>query len=124
METIWLDIVKERLRRKCESPLTKYLQKVVSKTGPYLTKNMDDNQNIIQTVPLVYHYKLKSFNYEKGIVSPNTSLKIAPLSTILLNKQDTIVRHTKNSKESDKFSELWPGLSQFEKSYKKYCKGE
>lgn len=124
METIWLKIVKERLRRHCESPVTKYLEKLNNTTNFLKTNREFAGENTSVNVPIVYQYKFQNIKREKRIFNLKNSLKV-PLSMILLNKQNNILNCTKTSTNFvfNKF-DTWPGFKEFEELYKNHSKGK
>lgn len=124
MENNWLQILKERLRRKCESSVTKYFQNVLDKTGIFnRCKEYENSLEISVNIPVVYQYKLKNMDDNEPLTR-NKSSKMAPLSTMLLNKDKSIVNCNFTSDKFVSTTDTWQGFGQFEESYKKYSQGE
>lgn len=123
METIWLDIVKERLRRNSESPLTKYVQRVNESVIFIKGNTKQKSESISANIPIVYQYKFLNMKCDNRALNLNGSSKVVPLSMILSNKQTTIVGRDDSATKTVDEIHIWQGFSHFEEAYKKYFKG-
>lgn len=124
MEKNWLEIIKERLRRNCESSVTKYFQHFLDNNGIFKrSKECKDGLEISVNIPIVYQYKFDNSNSNEPLTR-NSSQKMAPLSMILLNKKNSIVSCNFTANKFVSTTDTWHGFGQFEESYKKYTQGE
>nr|CAI5829016.1 unnamed protein product [Callosobruchus analis] len=127
-ERIWKVIVQERLRRNCESSLTKFYNRVYKKADldPENT-NTVVNDTILK-LPLVHRFKAKK-EPDKNNTPPVNYL---PLTMILIeNQKSNGITFPKEAngekenqnivKENSKFK--WPGLVEVIESYRIYAKG-
>lgn len=132
MENIWKEIVKERLRRKCESSLTKYSKKFFENI------KFDTNStstNFCLEMPLIHEYKSPNMLLPYNIEDCNTpvvnkSLNYAPLTMVLIENQNCKstynflsenIKENKTAKVEQKVK--WPGMLEVMESYKRYSKG-
>lgn len=109
MERSWVEIIKERLRRSCDSPLTKYLQIVVNKSEIF-------NPYKARTVPTAFHCKLRNIKQDNKRLC---NIFLAPSSRILFDKQNSLFNYSFNT-----INDTWQGFGQFVKSYKQFSKGK
>ncbi|XP_056636791.1 uncharacterized protein LOC130445255 [Diorhabda sublineata] len=121
LEKNWAEVIKDRLKRNCESSVTKYAEKLNKKmSGSAKEKIFDD---LISKLPLVHQYKTEK--REETIHYNNT----LTLSKILSQNQ--------NSPKNDKFEGSkeniwlkkedcnrfkWPGVLEIIEAYKRYSK--
>lgn len=120
-EKNWLEIIKERLRRNCDSSLTKYLQ-IVNKNGilPEMNYQLHDDPQNSGNIPMAYHFKLRNTKLkDKGLC--NNFLKIIPPSRILLDKQNTLFTC---SFAFNTINGTWQGCGQFVESYTQFSKSK
>lgn len=123
METIWLEIVKERLRRNCQSSLIKYLQQTYHKSDVTIEKDNEHMKSLLSiNVPIVSQHKFQISKNMKEML-PKDFRKMTPLSMILLNKTNNITSSWDYTSTSE-HTRTWQGFGEFKESYKKYSKGE
>lgn len=142
MEKTWIKIVEERIRRNCESALTKYTiksykkHKAVSKLKPngLIEKNHNNNSSDLAfKIPIVHQYgqTISALKKEESLSGvKNIEYNYVPLTMVL-------VEHPKNNKsvqsdikveeikteETEKSVKKWPGIAEIMESYQAFSKG-
>lgn len=135
MENIWKVIVKERLRRNCESSLTKYSEKFFGKNNINKVDSDSTSVDVSSKIPIIHQYRSRNVllpnkleDCKTSIV--NKSLNCAPLTMILIENENCKSTYifSENSKENKKTAKeeqklKWPGVLEVMESYQKYSKG-
>ncbi|KAJ8931607.1 hypothetical protein NQ314_015469 [Rhamnusium bicolor] len=146
MEKNWMKIVKERLKRNCESSVTKYSLKVYDKMFAENTKKngLVDSSCINNTldmsfkIPIVHQYHTRNLPptlSQEGrtlITTKNVEYNYVPLTMVLVENQNSknvtylndVKPRSKDSKENEQNTEekhfVWPGIEAIMLSYNKY----
>lgn len=108
METIWLEILNERLKRSRYPSITKYVQKSGNHTNIISKTNRNCiNGYISSPFPVKSQQLFHNMKREKKVIKLKHLSKLVPF---INNQNDNV--------------DIWKGFTQFEKSYKKYSEGK
>lgn len=140
MENVWMEIIEERLKRNCESAVTKYSvlyhKKVASKNNGLVemgSKIKPENKRF----PIFQPMKRESDNFLNGTVqyayTPITMVLIeqrkgesnncmSKKPYTVMEKKICNVKQERQKNEDDEFE--WPGVNEVMEAYHKYARGE
>ncbi|CAH1112311.1 unnamed protein product [Psylliodes chrysocephalus] len=139
LEKNWLEVVKDRLKRNCESSVTKFtekLQKITSEKNDRLSIDNKINEEHLK-LPITHQYKIHNLHIDrkqdcKNFINPDIGTNNPlPLSTISLgnrfsiktaDKLDGFKENISVVKEDFNNSYKWPGIANIIEAYKKYSK--
>ncbi|CAG9863987.1 unnamed protein product [Phyllotreta striolata] len=124
LEKNWLEVVKDRLKRNCESSVTKFAEKLQK------MPSVDVKSNGHLKLPITHQYKSQNFHIDKKqdchkqtIVNQESGPNHLPLSAISVDNH--IARKPARPKENvadAKEDFKWPGITDIIEAYKKFSK--
>lgn len=134
-ESNWMKIIKERLKRNCESSVTKYSQKIFerwsidSRKNGLIMKNdkASHQEDLSQKLPIVHQFKPQSKLEDCSNLVANKLLEkinCVPLTMILLeskDRKDKLLECAKENKNDTR--QEWPGVTEIMESYRRFSKG-
>jgi hypothetical protein len=143
LEKTWMKIVEERIRRNCESALTKYTikaykkHKAVNKLKPngLIETNNNNCTDITFKIPIVHQYgqTISTIKQEDPLNnSKNIEYNYVPLTMVLLEhpKNNRVIQNEFKiddikSEEVEKTKvKQWPGIQEIMESYQAFSKGD
>ncbi|KAJ8948124.1 hypothetical protein NQ318_008477 [Aromia moschata] len=145
MERDWMKIIKERIRRNCESPVTKYSLKVYktlienTKECGLADNNCNNCLDMSFKVPIVHQYNSTNLplNFKQDIsnsliASESVECSYLPLKVVQDQNYKNVVSlsdsrtHYQYSKGGERISEgtnfAWPGIEEIMLAYNRYAK--